>query len=170
MLVAEEQQRSDHQELAVAMNVTNVAIGFHAMLSSSGIHKRPTPIKYTNVRVNKGNRYSPSTGKFTADRAGLYFFEQYWVTAEGNNHYYHSLYIYKNGNTLLCESYGNPAGASNNYRDMNAPSCSAVVELQVGDEVYVISDKSSDVYSDEGHDVGSYESTGFNGFLIRSYV
>ncbi len=165
-------ERIDSLVIQLATNISyiNTAVGFNARLSSSSIRAH-TPIKYTNVVANKGGRYSRYTGKFTADRPGLYYFEQYWVTAEGNNHYYQSLYIYKNGNTLLCESYGNPAGRSNNYGDMNAPSCSAVVELQVRDQVYVMTRWGEDyVASDKGYNFGCDSCTGFNGFLIRSYV
>ena len=59
------------QELAVTMNITNAAIGFSALLSATSL-PRGTPIKYTDVKVNKGGRYSTITGKFTASVAALY--------------------------------------------------------------------------------------------------
>ncbi len=142
MFVAEEQQRQ-----------LNTAVGFHARLTSSSIPKYPTPIKYDYVLVNKGGRYSSSTGTFIADRAGLYYFEQYWLQ---NPNYRQSLIIRKNQDEV-CRSYGDSA-ASGNY---NAPSCSGVVELHSGDQVYVS--------SDDGDDIGCDGCTGFTGFLIKSY-
>ena len=107
ILVAEEQLDVVRSEL----NITNAAVGFSAGLTTNFIPKN-SPIKYTNVQFNKGNRYSPSTGKFTADRPGFYYIEQYWVTTSYGG-YQQSLFIKKNGATV-CASYGDPAGYDNN--------------------------------------------------------
>ncbi len=42
--------RSDHQELAVTMNITNAAIGFSVLLSDTTVPE-DSPIKYTNGLV-----------------------------------------------------------------------------------------------------------------------
>ena len=60
------------QELAVTMSITNAAIGISVLLPGTTVPE-DSPIKYTNVLANKGDRYDPSTGKFTADRPGLYY-------------------------------------------------------------------------------------------------
>ncbi len=131
-------------------NISNVSIGFNARLTDDNL-PYGTPILYENVMTNVGDRYSPSTGIFTADTAGLYYFEQYWV-----NHasYSQILYMYKNG-VVQCRSYGD--SNDNNY----SPSCSAVMELSPGDEVYII--------SWNGYLVFCPECAGFTGFLVKAY-
>ena len=42
------------QELAVTMNITNVAIGFSTLLSGTTVPE-DSPIKYTNVLANRGS-------------------------------------------------------------------------------------------------------------------
>ncbi len=130
----------------------NVSMGFHARLTTSNIPDAGIAIKYQNVMVNAGNCYSPNTGIFTAQIAGLYYFEQYWYMGSGEQ----SLYLWKNG-VQQCKS----AGYVDESNDHNSPSCSAAMELIPGDEVYVT--------SGYGHDVGSAEWNGFTGFLIQPY-
>ena len=89
-----------------------------------------------------------------ADRAGLYYFHQYWSLDDA---YSQSFYIRKNG-VAMCESYGRSDGTN----DYNAHSCSIVIELVAGDVVHVA--------SNFGYDVGWGGSTGFTGFLIRLYI
>ncbi len=133
-------------------NTNNMSIGFHARLTNTDL-PRDTPILYDDVLENKGDRYSPSTGIFTADTAGFYYFEQYWITAYGNAQY---LYIWKNG-VIQCSSLG----IYSSYSSHPSPSCSAVMELSRGDEVYVTSNNGLHVYS--------ADCTGFTGFLIQAY-
>ncbi len=105
-------QRSQlKQELAVTINITNVAIGFHDMLSGGSVDEYPTPIKYTNVLANRGDRYDSSTGKFRADMAVFYYFEQYWAM---NPNYVLALYIKKNGDSV-CQGYGKSSGDNCNF-------------------------------------------------------
>ncbi len=137
--------------------ISNVSVGFHARLTTANL-PRDTPIPYGDVLVNVGNRYSPDTGIFTAHIAGLYYFQQYWVM---DYRYTQVLRIYKN-NVIQCSSYGNSYGSGDYDYDYNSPSCSAVIELQPGDEVYVTSNNGVPVY-------GSVY-TGFTGFLIQPYV
>ncbi len=147
------QQELDKEQLATNISYINTAVGFNAGLSTSSISN---PIKYTNVVANKGNRYSPSTGKFTADRSGLYYFEQYWLMYPDKDQW---LYMRKNGD-IVCQSLGN--SANDGDADYNSPSCSVVLELQSGDEVYVTSSHGKNVYTSS--------STRFTGFLIKAYV
>ena len=100
------------------------------------------------------SRYNQTSGKFTADRAGLYHFHQHWVI---NPWYDLTLYIMKNEEPM-CKSFGSSDGDS----DYNSPSCSVTLGLLAGDEIYVV----SDVYGS----VGGTTSTGFTGFLIKAYV
>ncbi len=142
----------------LSANEPNTAIGFHAIRSIYEYDiPKDSPIKYDDVKLNKGNRYSSSTGIFTADRSGLYYFEQYWVTDGDIQWKGQNLYINKNG-ASVCRSWGNSHG--NNQH--NSQSCSAVVELKSGDEVYVT--------SGQGYNTIWSSATGFTGFLIKSYV
>ncbi len=100
------------------------------------------------------SRYNPSNGKFVADRAGLYYFHQYWVANSNNNQFLH---MRKNG-AVQCRSQGNTGSGT----DLNAPSCSCVLELAPTDEVYVT--------GSTGSNLGSFVDTGFTGFLIRPYI
>ena len=61
---------------------------------------------------------------------------------------------------VQCYSYGN---AVHTDTDNNSPSCSCVVELSVGDEVFVVSNEGSARHVHEG------KLAGFTGFLIRPY-
>ncbi len=94
-----------------------------------------------------------------ADRAGMYAFELYWTM---HYDYVQLLYIYKNGD-YQCETYGDSVHISNtvstNDADRNAQSCSAVMDLVPGDEVFVM--------SSEGYNVWNI---GFSGVLIKPYV
>ncbi len=136
-------------------NTSSLAIGFHARLTSSSIPE-DTPILYNNIMVNVGGRYSSDTGIFTANASGLFYFEQYFVT---DYRYYNYLKIEKNGE-IQCSSYAD-SGSDNEY-EMHGSSCSAVVELDVGDQVYVTSSELALVYC--------AECAGFTGFLIKKYV
>ncbi len=100
------------------------------------------------------NRYSPSSGRFVADQAGLYFFEMYWLAQPPNQVWVH---MYKNTNPV-CASY---TRSMNDANDFNSPSCSVVLELAVGDEVWVT--KGQNV------NIGHYDATAFAGFLIKPY-
>ncbi len=133
----------------------NTPVGFHAQLSTYTLPE-DTPIKYTDVKFNKGGCYSTITGKFTANIHGLYYFEQYWVMWYDQVQY---LSIKKNG-IEQCRSLG--IYYSTDTYAYNAPSCSAVMDLAVGDEVWVT--------SSHGKRVHIPELTGFTGFLIKAYV
>ncbi len=131
----------------------NVSVGFHARLTSLALPDAGAPIVYGYVTENIGNCYSPDTGIFTARTSGLYFFEQHWMMGGGQEQ---SLRIMKNG-VEQCYSVGN----ADEVADYNSPSCSAVMELIPGDQVYVT--------SNWGYDVGSSTCTGFTGFLINAH-
>ncbi len=102
------------------------------------------------------NRYSSSTGKFTADRPGLYFFTQYWIM---DPNYIQWVQLWKN-NMWLCQTYGD--GADGNTGDWNSPSCSVTMELAIGDEVFVT--------TTHGNPVKPGQCAGFTGFLLLPYV
>ncbi len=126
----------------------NVTIGFHAKTTPSEIPLGT--IIYSEVLSNAGNRYSSTSGLFTADRPGLYHFTMYWSFWNGLV----PVYLVKNG-VNQCHS---AAGVV-------SPTCSVVLELVPGDEVYVMTrlDQPSDL-------VVCPQCNGFSGFLITQYV
>lgn len=63
-------------------------IAFHAVLSKRLLNTTPnTIIKFGNVLVNEGNRYNPSTGKFTAPQDGVYLFSWAFQTSKCSSAY-----------------------------------------------------------------------------------
>ncbi len=99
-------------------------------------------------------RYDPTSGKFVADRAGMYFFEIYW---EVHWSYPQYMFLRKNGDTV-CLTYGDGTYNSGDY-DYNGHSCSSVMDLVLGDEVFATTNMGYDVFT-----------AGFNGFLVKPYV
>ena len=100
-------------------------------------------------------RYSVTSGIFTAPIAGQYYFDQYWTMT---NAHPQNIYIIKDG-AIQCATVGDSYGGS----DFNAPSCSAIMNLDAQDQVWVAS----------GHnnkEVGCASCTGFIGFLVRAFV
>ena len=88
-----------------------------------------TVIVYDNCTLNRGSCYSTSTGRFTAPVAGYYFVE---AIGEGGGGSFHTI-IGVNG-------AGTPAGqgdAAQNWTSSNVSRQAFVVNLAVGDYVYV---------------------------------
>ncbi len=101
------------------------------------------------------SRYNASSGIFTCEHAGLFFFQQHWLTHPSYNPQY--MFIMKNG-IRQCSSIGKTPDAD----DFNSPSCGVLMELSVGDQVWVAG----------GNDyiVACCEYTMFTGFLVQPYV
>ena len=89
-------------------------------------------ITYTTVKINNGNHYSTSTGKFTVPVAGLYFFS-FGCIKSGNNNLAR-LHLYKNGSSAngrhLRMATGQD-GYGENGAKTNIISCSVGDEIQV---------------------------------------
>ena len=64
------------------------------------------------------------------------YFSQQWVVDPNPSHYQH-VYIWKNTESQ-CWSYGDSTDSNGDY---NSPGCSCVLELMVGDQVFVSSEK-----------------------------
>ncbi|XP_028673795.2 complement C1q-like protein 2 [Erpetoichthys calabaricus] len=127
---------------------------FSATLNKNGYvgpFNAPTTIAFTKIHVNLGNGYNPSTGIFTAYRKGIYFFT---FTAFLNSNKQMFVSLMKNNDMLVgvWDSYtpdGNDAGSN-----------TAIVQLEVGDNVYVRLHEEKQIYDDGA----GY--TSFSGFLL----
>ena len=82
----------------------------------------------------------------------------------GNSHNYHNLCVFQwfymwkyPAGVKVCESAGGWSTVVS-----NSPSCSVVLELVPGDEIYIS--------SSYGYRIASGENCGFTGFLIQPYA
>ncbi|XP_028275335.1 cerebellin 18 [Parambassis ranga] len=91
------------------------------------------PIPYAVVALNEGNGYNPSTGIFTALRAGVYVFSfTVYSSVEENARLYHNVQLMKNNMV--------GAGVWENNREDGEDSATQVVALEMnrGDQVYLV--------------------------------
>ncbi len=98
-------------------------------------------------------RYSAVTGRFTADRAGLYIFSIYWQTEATIAK---TVYLQKNGN-VHCNTHG-PGG------DYHNQACTVLMTLVSGDQVYVTSSDGNPLIA------SSAVNNGFSGALITPNI
>ena len=116
-------------------------------------------LKFHSVKTNYGGGYSSSTGKFTCNHAGLYYFSLSLIKERANHTVADMAYCYikKNSDSLIW-THTDP---SDDDTDDGSYETSAfiVIHLTYGDNVYVggcSSSSSLDGYSS------------FSGFLIRA--
>ena len=106
------------------------------------------------------SRYDPLTGKFMADRAGLYYFIVHLLSKENqgvNNET--NFYIQKNEEAACVAYLEILEGTNLNVRS----TCSATIELMPGDEVYVDCGNVHTLATGANHIT-------FTGFLIQPYL
>uniref|UniRef100_A0A3B3QBT0 C1q domain-containing protein n=1 Tax=Paramormyrops kingsleyae TaxID=1676925 RepID=A0A3B3QBT0_9TELE len=133
-------------------------VAFSAALRESGSgnigpFQTDTALKYAKVFTNIGSSYNPSTGIFTAMVKGVYYFR---FTAFNNIDGTANTNIVLMKNTERTVSMWDKAG-----QDFNDSASTAVVlQLEVGDNVYVQLKSGTYVYDD----LGFYNS--FSGFLL----
>ena len=84
-------------------------IAFHVYKDNASNMGATDPVIFNVATTNLGSHYSTSTGRFTAPIAGTYRFESasHRGTEDSDAA---SIYIYKNGSTLLSTSYVKNAG------------------------------------------------------------
>lgn len=108
-------------------------VAFSAYRTSYQDLYKGTKILFNQVWTNKGNGYNPSTGIFTAPKAGLYH-----ITAEHED-------------DLFLKLYHNELAMSGSYNDGDGYRTGAfdlILSLQKGDEVYIAAQRSDIIYSD----------------------
>ncbi|XP_049424428.1 complement C1q-like protein 3 [Epinephelus fuscoguttatus] len=116
-----------------------------------GPFNKNTTLIYRTVITNIGDAYSPHTGVFVAPVAGVYYFTIFYH-AQG---FLHSrLWLFKNKQHMLTtnDHQTNADGADNGGN-------AVFMQLQLGDQVYVLMDKGSHVWGTDYH-------TTFSGFLV----
>ncbi|XP_034394868.1 complement C1q-like protein 2 [Cyclopterus lumpus] len=133
-------------------------VAFSAALRESGSgdigpFTTSTPLKYKKVFSNTGNSYNPSTGVFTALVGGTYFFR---FSMFNNLSPPSNSVVSLKKNSELLASVWDTSGTDSNDMGSNA----VVIDLQVGDNVYVELHATRRVYDD-----GMNYNT-FGGFLL----
>ncbi|KAL7375377.1 hypothetical protein ABVT39_016347 [Epinephelus coioides] len=116
-----------------------------------GPFNKNTTLIYRTVLTNIGDAYSPHTGVFVAPVAGVYYFTIFYH-AQGLLH--SRLWLFKNRQHMLTtnDHQTNADGADNGGN-------AVFMQLQPGDQVYVLMDKGSHVWGTDYH-------TTFSGFLV----
>ena len=107
---------------------------------------------FTRDVLNEGQAFDPSIGVFTAPFNGTYYFIGAAGTAEREQHV--SMYLTKDG-TYLTQAL---ARQNSGYYTMG--SCSILLHLTVGEQVWLHSDMRNSNYY--------YKDTTFTGFLIAA--
>ncbi|XP_078807898.1 complement C1q-like protein 2 isoform X2 [Oryzias latipes] len=133
-------------------------VAFSAALRDSGSGNigpftTSTPLKYKKIFSNYGDCYNPSTGVFTATVNGVYFFR---FSMFNNLSPTPSSVVSLKKNDQLLTSVWDTSGTDGNDMGSNA----VVIQLKVGDNVYVELAENRLVYDD-----GMNYNT-FSGFLL----
>ncbi|XP_062401248.1 complement C1q-like protein 2 isoform X3 [Sardina pilchardus] len=147
------------KEIKELRNITTGGprVAFSATLSDSergdtGPFTAAVPLQYRKVFANAGNCYNRATGIFTAQVRGMYYFRYSMFANLGKPNSVVSLR--KNGERL--NSVWDTSTTDGNDNGSNA----VVIDLEVGDSVYVELQAGRKVYDDAMH----YNT--FSGFLL----
>ncbi|XP_036375404.1 complement C1q-like protein 2 [Megalops cyprinoides] len=131
-------------------------VAFSAVLTDAGNvgpFNTDVTLVYAKVITNIGNHYSPATGIFTAPVRGVYYFR---FTAFGfGSHLRIGSMLYKNGQRIVYVSDSQGSGEQDDYS-----SNAAVLQLEVGDQVYMRLPSNNKVYDD------TFNHCTFSGFLL----
>ncbi|CAK6959701.1 complement C1q-like protein 2 isoform X6 [Scomber scombrus] len=109
-------------------------------------------LKFSKVFTNFGQAYSPTTGHFTAPVRGVYYFS--FTTVDNRKSVQSVVTLYHNDKRVLWNQN------SNDEHGWNRVSNSLVLQLEKGDEVYMVLHGGYTVYDNSGN-----HST-FNGILL----
>ncbi|CAG2236051.1 C1QL [Mytilus edulis] len=115
---------SNNSRLCLCLWETSIFAALTPPFTLSGID---AVIKFDDVRVNRGGAYDPSTGVFTATVQGLYHFSCMILANHGAVVHYQ---LNKNEQPYIL-------GYSHKGAAADSSTISAVIELTVGDRVFV---------------------------------
>ncbi|KAJ7988550.1 hypothetical protein DPEC_G00324730 [Dallia pectoralis] len=152
-------QEKELYSLKERLSVAQPKIAFSVALSDSfnghtGPFSIDTPLKYLRVFSNSGSGYNPATGIFTAMVRGMYCF-RYTMYSNNSGRPNSVLYLMKN-NELLVTTWN----TANRMDVTDSSSNGVIVQLEVGDNVYLRLGASRLVYDDSNHH------NTFSGFLL----
>ncbi|KAG8005584.1 Complement C1q-like protein 2 [Nibea albiflora] len=147
--------KNHDEQLKALVHVTSASkIAFTAALGrSAGPFSQETALKYQRILTNIGSGYNSYTGIFTAMVRGVYYF-RYTMYNNNFGHPNSVVSLMKNGQMMV--STWDTEGADVHDSASNA----AVLQLEVGDNVYVQLYRNRVVYDDS-----KYYNT-FSGFLL----
>jgi len=99
---------------------------------------------FNSVRVNRGNHFNTSTGRFTAPTSGIYEFYMYFITGNANDVYRFA--FYKNGTDIGKQLRLDTSDTTNT--DYETGSIKIYEELEAGDyvSIYGWSDAGNNAY------------------------
>ncbi|KAJ1065553.1 hypothetical protein K5549_016645, partial [Capra hircus] len=129
-------------------------IAFYVGLKSP--HEGYEVLKFDDVVTNLGNHYDPTTGKFSCQVRGIYFFT-YHILMRGGDGTSMWADLCKNGQNSASFS---PAIAQDADQNYDYASNSVVLHLDSGDEVYVKLD------GGKAHGGNNNKYSTFSGFLL----
>ncbi|XP_059169751.1 complement C1q subcomponent subunit B-like [Physella acuta] len=128
-------------------------VGFTAVLSNTLKLVVNQMLVYNKIVTNAGNAYNIKTGVFTCQTAGMYFF-QFHCTASKGSKLSVSLVMNKT-KVVTLHSYTN--------QDFTMAGNSAVLQLKVGDKVFVQASSAGSVYGTTSDFLNT-----FSGFLMQT--
>ncbi|XP_076079018.1 complement C1q tumor necrosis factor-related protein 3-like [Mytilus galloprovincialis] len=109
-----------------------------------------TKVVFDKIWTNVGNGYQPSTGIFTAPRAGLYHLSAVAMSRNGNQLYVRLLHNGQSKSGSWVTGDGRKTGILN-----------AVLSIQKGDEICIVAGNSETIYSDGNAYIN------FSGYTIK---
>lgn len=140
------------EDSATTNYTASPVVAFHASWVSGAPTSSMQVLKYTSISLNVGNAYSNVTGKFTAPRAGIYYFA---VTNTPGKIGTSNIFELATNEALYSLGYNTP------YEGYYSQSTiQGIIHLNAGQEIWVKASHFGDVYNSEY--------CTFSGFLLAS--
>ena len=154
-----QQQAQEIQALRYRMDNCSRPVAFQALLYGPKIIAAGKTVVFDHTLLNEGNAYDNTTGVFTCALPGIYAFNVH-AQSGGPGGSYHEVVLHMKLNNDVVSAL--EAGVAHDNYD--ASSMSAVLQLQAGDVVTVVTGTRSyltNIYSN------SYPENLFNGHIVQ---